>query len=112
MGRHKQSSTDTITQEEANINLKPRIRSYRDNDALRRAQKKQYENNKEKQLKQNQIYYNKWLESPNIDELKTKRKKAAKLRYEQNKALKILLKQDKQRLLENPLLISEEDINP
>ena len=111
MDRSQQSPTDTITQEEANIDLKPRVKSYKDNDALRRAQKKYYENNKEKKLKQNQIYYNKWLESPNIDELKAKRKQAAKLRYEQNKALKRLLKQDKQRVVENPLLISEE-INP
>ena len=111
MDRNQQSTTDTITQEEANIDLKPRVKSYKDNDALRRAQKKYYENNKEKKLKQNQIYYNKWLESPNIDELKAKRKQAAKLRYEQNKALKRLLKQDKQQLVENPLLISEE-INP
>ena len=111
MVSNQQSPTDTITQEEANIELKPRIRPYKDNDALRRAQKKYYENNKEKKLKRNKIYYNKWLESPNIDELKAKRKKEAKLYYEKNKAIKRLLKQDKQQLLENPLLISEE-INP
>ena len=45
--------------------------------------------------------------------MKAKRRQAAKLRYEQNKAVNILAKQDKQQLVENPLINnSEENINP
>ena len=96
-----------------NIEAKPKTRAYRDNEALRRAQKKYYENNKEEKLKQRAICYKTWLESQNIDEMKAKRRQAAKLRYERNKALNILAKEDKQQRVENPLIIiSEENINP
>ena len=96
-----------------NIEAKPKNRPYRDNEALRRAQKKYYENNKEKKLRQRAIYYKTWLESQNIDEMKAKRRQAAKIRYQRNKALNILAKQDKQQLVENPLInSSEENINP
>ena len=96
-----------------NIEAKPKNRPYRDNEALRRAQKKYYEKNKEKKLIQRAIYYKACLESQNIDEIKAKRRQAAKIRYERNKALNILAKQDKQQLVENPLINnSEENINP
>ena len=96
-----------------NIESKPKIRPYRDSEALRRAQKKSYENNKEEKLRQRKIYYKTWLESQNIDEMKAKRRQAAKLRYERSHALKILAKQDKPPLVENPLLNnSEYNINP
>ena len=49
----------------------------------------------------------------NIDEVEARRKQAAKIRYERNKALKILAKQDKQQPVENPLVNNSEDnINP
>ena len=96
-----------------NIEAKPKTRPYRDNEALRRAQKKYYENNKEEKLTQRAIYYKSWLESQNIDELKAKRRQAAKIRYERNKALNILAKQDKQQPVENPLINNSEIIfNP
>ena len=96
-----------------NIEAKPKTRPYRDNEALRRAQKKYYENNKEEKLRQRAIYYKTWLESQNIDVMKAKRRQAAKIRYERSKALNILAKQDKQQLVENPLINnSEENINP
>ena len=88
-----------------NIETKAKARPYRDNEALRRAQKRYYENNKEKKLEQSRTYYKSWLESPNIDEVKAKRKQTAKLRYERNKPLQILTKEDKQQPVKNPLFI-------
>ena len=51
MGRHRQSSANDITQDEANVERKPNIRPYKDNEALRRAHKKYYQNNKAEQVK-------------------------------------------------------------
>ena len=78
-----------------NIEATPKIKPYRDNEALRRAQKKYYENNKAEKLRQSKIYSNNWLESPTLEDMKARRKQAAKLRYARNNALNILSPQDK-----------------
>ena len=67
---------------------KPRVKPYNENEALKQAQQRYYQKNKEAKLKHNQEYYKAWLASQDIDELKAKQRESRIKYYNKKKQLK------------------------
>ena len=67
---------------------KPRVKSYSENEALKQAQQRYYQKNKEEKLKHNKEYYKTWLASQDIDELKAKQRESRIKYYNKKKQSK------------------------
>ena len=67
---------------------KPRVKPYSENEALKQAQQRYYQKNKEEKLKHNKEYYKTWLASQDIDELKAKQRESRIKYYNKKKQLK------------------------
>ena len=59
---------------------KPRVKPYNENEALKQAQQRYYQKNKEEKLKHNKEYYKTWLASQDIAELKA-RQRESRIKY-------------------------------
>ena len=75
-------------EEEIAADVKPRIKPYSENAALKRAQQRYYEKNKEEKLKHNKEYRKTWLASKDIEELREKHRESCRRYYHKNKQLK------------------------
>ena len=83
-----QDLTHNTLEEEIAGDVKPRIKPYSENAALKRAQQKYYEKNKEEKLKNNKEYRKTWLASKDIDELRAKLRESCRRYYHKNQQLK------------------------
>ena len=75
-------------EEEIAADVKPRIKPYSENAALKRAQQRYYEKNKEEKLKHNKEYRKTWLASKDIEELREKHRESCRRYYHKHKKLK------------------------
>ena len=80
--------TNNTLEEEIAADVKPRIKPYSENAALKRAQQRYYEKNKEEKLKHNKEYRKTWLASKDIEELREKHRESCRRYYHKNKQLK------------------------
>ena len=87
MGRTKDLLSDCL-EEEIVDDVKPKIKPYSENAALKRAQQRYYEKNKEEKLKHNKEYLQTWISSKDIEELRAKRRESCKRYYNKKKLLK------------------------
>ena len=87
MGRTKDLLSDTLEEEIAG-DVKPKIKPYSENAALKRAQQRYYEKNKEEKLKHNKEYLQTWVSTKDIEELRAKRRESCKRYYNKMKLLK------------------------
>ena len=101
MGRTKDLISDCLEEEIAD-DVKPKIKPYSENAALKRAQQRYYEKNKEEKLKHNKEYLQTWISTKDIEELRAKRRESCKRYYNKKK----LLKESKQ---EQELITSEDE---
>ena len=87
MGRTKDLLSDCLEEEIAD-DVKPKIKPYSENAALKRAQQRYYEKNKEEKLKHNKEYLQTWISTKDIEELRAKRRESCKRYYNKMKLLK------------------------
>ena len=80
--------TNNTLEEEIAGDVKPKRKPYNENAALKRAQQRYYEKNKEEKLKHNKEYRKTWLASKDIEELREKHRESCRRYYHKNKQLK------------------------
>ena len=83
-----QDLSNNTLEEEIAADVKPKIKPYSENAALKRAQQRYYEKNKEEKLKHNKEYLQTWISSKDIEELRAKRRESCKRYYNKKKLLK------------------------
>ena len=100
MGRIKDLLSDNLEDEIA-CDVKPKIKPYNENAALKRAQKRYYEKNKEEKLKHNKEYRQTWLASKDLEELRLKQRESCKRYYNKKKLLKEVQQEQEPRTSED-----------